>query len=54
MSEVPFFKTRMGNTFYEHTMPDLVQQLTRLNDLLDKIVERLPEPKPEQPSKRET
>lgn len=36
MSEVQFHQTRMGQRFYEHTMPELVRQLTRLNDSLDK------------------
>ncbi len=38
MSE--FHKTRMGNRFYEHTMPELVRQLERLNDLLERLVTR--------------
>ncbi len=38
MSEVQFFQTRMGQRFYESTMPELVRQLTRLNDLLEVIV----------------
>ena len=38
MSGVPFQQTRMGQRFYEHTMPELVRQLTRLNDLLEKAV----------------
>ncbi len=36
--ETPFFKTRMGHTFYEHTAPQLVRQLERLNDLLERLV----------------
>ncbi len=40
MSETPFFKTRMGHRFYEHTMPELVKQLERLNDILDRLVDR--------------
>jgi hypothetical protein len=35
MSETPFFKTRMGQQFYERTMPELVKQLQKLNDLLE-------------------
>ena len=35
MSEVQFFQTRMGQRFYEHTMPELVRQLTSLNDFLE-------------------
>jgi hypothetical protein len=30
-----FFQTAMGRTFYEKTMPELVRQLIRLNDLLE-------------------
>ena len=30
MSETPFYKTRMGQRYYEHTMPELVKQLERL------------------------
>ena len=38
MNETPFFKTRMGHTYYEHTMPELVRQITRLNELLERLV----------------
>ena len=38
MNETPFFKTRMGHTFYEHTVPELVRQMTRLNELLERLV----------------
>lgn len=30
MSDVPFYATRMGRTFYERTMPDLVKAVDRL------------------------
>ena len=40
MSEIPFYKTRMGHQFYERTMPELVKQLARLNELLERLVER--------------
>ena len=42
MSGIPFYNTRMGHTFYEHTMPELVRQITRLNELLEQIAARLP------------
>ena len=35
-----FYKTRMGQRFYECTMPELVKQLQRLNDLLERLVSR--------------
>ena len=37
MSETPFFKTRMGQRFYERTMPELVKQLERLNENLERL-----------------
>ncbi len=40
MSETPFFKTRMGHQFYDRTMPALVKQLERLNELLERLVDR--------------
>ncbi len=40
MSEVPFYQTRAGRQFYESTMPALVAELSRLNDLLAKLVEQ--------------
>ena len=35
-----FYQTRMGVRFYEHTMPELVKQLERLNELLERLVDR--------------
>jgi hypothetical protein len=35
---VQFFQTRMGRQFYDHTMPELVRQLERLNDLLERLI----------------
>ena len=40
MSETPFYNTRMGHRFYESTMPALVKQLERLNELLERLVEQ--------------
>lgn len=39
MSEVQFHETRDGRQFYCVTVPELVRQLTRLNDLLALAVE---------------
>ncbi len=41
MSETPFFRTRMGQAFYERTMPELVKQIARLNELLEQLVRQL-------------
>ena len=38
MSEPKFFQTRMGQRFYEHSVPELVRQLERLNELLERLV----------------
>jgi hypothetical protein len=38
MSDVPFHRTPMGRRFFEHTAPELVRQLTRLSDLLDRAL----------------
>ncbi|WAM28324.1 hypothetical protein [Myxococcus sp. NMCA1] len=45
MSGPAFFQTYMGQRFYETTMPQLVRQLGRLNDNLERLVavaEQLP------------
>ena len=34
MSDPQFFQTRMGRQHFEVTMPELVRQIHRLNDLL--------------------
>ena len=39
MNEVQFFQTKMGRQYYEVTMPELVRQIHRLNDLLALAVE---------------
>jgi hypothetical protein len=51
MSEVPFYMTRMGRRYYEHTVPELVTQLARLNELLERLTERLEKHDPD--SKKE-
>ena len=38
MDETPFHKTRMGQQFYERTVPELVTQLERLNELLERLL----------------
>jgi hypothetical protein len=36
-----FFETRMGRQFFEVTMPELVREIHRLNDLLALGVEQM-------------
>lgn len=35
MSGPQFFQTQMGKSFYDHTMPELVRELKRLNRNLE-------------------
>ena len=45
-----FHETRMGVRFYEHTLPELVRQLTRLNENLERLADlhvRAGEPQPQ-------
>ena len=39
MTDAPFHATRMGQRFYEHTAPELVRQVTRLNDNLERLID---------------
>ena len=41
MDETPFYKTRMGQRYYDHTMPALAKQLERLNDLLERLAKQV-------------
>jgi hypothetical protein len=36
MSAPPFHHTLLGHRFYERQLPELIRQLTRLNDLLER------------------
>ena len=36
-----FYKTRMGRDFFDRTMPDLVRELSRLSEQLERLIERL-------------
>ncbi len=35
-----FYKTEAGRRFFDHTVPELVAQLIRLNSLLEAVVDR--------------
>ena len=41
MSGPQFFQTRMGREFYDRTMLELVRQLQRLNELLERLMTEL-------------
>ena len=38
MSDTSFHLTRMGQRYYEATMPALVRELTRLNDNIERLL----------------
>ena len=44
MSELPFYVTVMGRRFYEGTVPELVRQLTRIADALERLAAAQDEP----------
>ncbi len=44
MSDVPFNRTQMGHRFFEHTAPELVRQLARLNDLVERMLTEVADP----------
>lgn len=48
-SDVPFHQTRMGQRFFEHTMPRLVEQLEQANRNLERLAEALAQSRNEQP-----
>ncbi|MCA9643870.1 MAG: hypothetical protein KC492_24420 [Myxococcales bacterium] len=39
MSDTPFHATVMGRRFIEYTAPELVRQLTRVADALERLIE---------------
>jgi hypothetical protein len=50
---IQFWQTPMGKRFYEHTLPELVRELTRLNSNIEKLVCTLWDSRLEQAMKRE-
>ena len=38
---IEFFQTRMGKTFFDHTMPTIAGELGRLNGLLERIAKAM-------------
>jgi hypothetical protein len=39
MNDVPFHATRMGQQYYERTLPELVRQIARLAEAVERLVE---------------
>jgi hypothetical protein len=40
MSDVVFYRTRAGREYYEKTLPELVEQVKRLADALERLVDQ--------------
>jgi hypothetical protein len=38
MSDAEFYQTRAGRTYYEKTLPELVEQIKRLAEAVEKLV----------------
>ena len=45
-----FRRTQMGHRFYQVTMPELVEQLTRLNALVERALAKWMDQDPREPS----
>ncbi len=45
---IDFYQTRMGKTFYDHTMPTIAKELQRLNGLLERIATAMEKQNPDQ------
>ena len=52
MSDIHFYRTIMGQRFYEATAPALVRELTRLNDNLERLATLLATQTPPAPKER--
>ncbi len=37
MSDIPFHHTLAGHRFFEHQLPELIRQLTRIADQLERL-----------------
>lgn len=37
MSDVPFHRTVIGHRFFEHQLPELIRQLARIADQLERL-----------------
>ena len=37
MTDIPFHATVQGRRFYEHQLPELIRQVTRLADAMEKL-----------------
>ena len=41
VSDIPFHQTAMGRDFYDRNLPELLRQVTRLNELIERLLARL-------------
>jgi len=51
VTDVPFHLTRMGARYFEHTLPEVVRQVSRLADAVERLAD-LHERAGEQPQPR--
>lgn len=50
MSDIQFFQTAMGRTFYERTLPELVRELARLNANVERLTAAIERAAPKEKS----
>jgi len=50
VSEVPFYQTKIGRQYYDVTLPNLVREIHRLNDMLGLAVELMEAKTPKEDS----
>ena len=48
MSDVPFYMTRGGRTFYEHHVPRLIEAIEKLTEAVEKLAPEKSHDKDEQ------
>jgi hypothetical protein len=41
MSELEFYRTRAGREYYQRSLPELVEQIRSLTDVVEKLVRRI-------------
>jgi hypothetical protein len=41
VTDIPFHQTAMGRDFYDRNVPELVRQIVRLNELLERLLARV-------------
>jgi hypothetical protein len=46
VSDVPFHRTVIGHRFFEHQLPEMIRQLARIADQLERLHKATDKPQP--------